>query len=286
MNIKNFVFTALNYALQKYPVRIMDSIHSIQYVKENGVSLSRFGEGEIELMDKHRNLKFQRYDEKLAMRMKEVLQSHDPKIAIAIPLALQNRTGLNARANGFWASHASYAMVNWVKYLGIGRTYLDSLMTRCYIDLVDKSQTVALYDAWRSIWKGKNLLIVEGEQSRLGVGNDLFSGAKQIQRILCPSENAFDQYDEILEAACSSRKDVLILLALGPTASVLAFDLGKRGYQALDVGHIDIEYEWFLMGANEPIQVTGKYTNEAKDGKCMSDLYDADYQKQIIKIIR
>ena len=40
-------------------------------------------------------------------------------------------------------------------------------------------------------------------------------------------------------------KDKLFILALGPMATVLAYDLARLGYRALDLGHIDIEYEWF-----------------------------------------
>ena len=54
--------------------------------------------------------------------------------------------------------------------------------------------------------------------------------------------------DKIL---CRESTDSIILIALGPTATVLAYDLSKRGYQAIDVGHIDIEYEWFLNNASK-----------------------------------
>ena len=39
----------------------------------------------------------------------------------------------------------------------------------------------------------------------------------------------------------------LILLMLGPTAKVLGFQLSREGYQAIDIGHIDSEYEWYQM---------------------------------------
>ena len=39
-------------------------------------------------------------------------------------------------------------------------------------------------------------------------------------------------------------KSVLFLVALGPTATVLAYDLSKIGYQAIDIGHIDISFVW------------------------------------------
>jgi hypothetical protein len=37
--------------------------------------------------------------------------------------------------------------------------------------------------------------------------------------------------------------DKLILIALGPTATVLAYDLAKKGYQAIDIGHLPSCYE-------------------------------------------
>lgn len=52
-----------------------------------------------------------------------------------------------------------------------------------------------------------------------------------------------------MKAACTVNKAKLVLIALGHTATVLAYDLAEVGYQAIDIGHIDIEYEWFLMRA-------------------------------------
>lgn len=46
-------------------------------------------------------------------------------------------------------------------------------------------------------------------------------------------------------------KDRLILLSYGMTATVLAYDLAKLGYWAVDLGHLDLEYEWYLHGAEE-----------------------------------
>ena len=50
---------------------------------------------------------------------------------------------------------------------------------------------------------------------------------------------------------------------MGPTATALAYDLYKLGYQAIDVGHIDIEYEWYLRKAREKINIKNKFVNEA-----------------------
>ena len=82
-------------------------------------------------------------------------------------------------------------------------------------------------------------------------------------------------------------KNVLILIALGPSATVLAYDLSKIGYQAIDIGHADIEYEWFIRRAISKIAIEYKDVNEAKNGlydkSCISR--DEVYKKEIIKEI-
>ena len=72
------------------------------------------------------------------------------------------------------------------------------------------------------------------------------------------------------------------MLALGPTASILAYDLSEIGYRALDIGHIDIEYEWFLQKATEKVRIKEKYTSEAYGGDVVSDEVDQEYTSQII----
>ena len=36
----------------------------------------------------------------------------------------------------------------------------------------------------KGIWEGRDIIFIEGEKSRLGVGNDLFDNAQSIHRIL------------------------------------------------------------------------------------------------------
>ena len=72
------------------------------------------------------------------------------------------------------------------------------------------------------------------------------------------------------------------VLALGPTASILAAELSRFDIQALDVGHIDVEYEWYLSGAKEKTAIVGKYVNEVKDGKTFTNCNDKAYIKQIV----
>lgn len=77
----------------------------------------------------------------------------------------------------------------------------------------------------------------------------------------------------------------MVILALGPTATVLASALADCGVQALDIGHIDIEYEWFLKGTKTRVAVSGKYTNEVFKGNEVEDCKDSRYLSQIIERI-
>lgn len=139
----------------------------------------------------------------------------------------------------------------------------------------------------RAIWKEQDILIVEGEKSRLGMGNNLFDNVSSIERIVCPAINAYEKIDKIENGVMKNTKqrEKLILIALGPTATVLAYRLARRGYWALDIGHIDIEYEWYLKGVEEKCPIANKYIGEIPNGDVVGDNIDGIYNKQIIERI-
>jgi hypothetical protein len=80
--------------------------------------------------------------------------------------------------------------------------------------------------------------------------------------------------------------DRLVLVALGPTATILAYDLALKGYQCIDIGHLDIEYEWFInkIDIDKKTPVKGKYVNEA-GGMPTSSFDEITYNKYLNEII-
>ena len=58
----------------------------------------------------------------------------------------------------------------------------------------------------------------------------------------------------------------MILISLGPTATVLVYDLINIGNQIMDFGHFDIQYEYYLRNATKKIKIPNKYVNEVADG--------------------
>lgn len=110
----------------------------------------------------------------------------------------------------------------------------------------------------------------------------MFDNVNSLQRIICPSINAFAMYEAILKECYIQDKSKLILISLGPTATVLSYDLSLEGYHAIDIGHIDIEYEWFLQNATEKVPIKYKYIGEIKDGTVVMDTRDSEYSNQIL----
>ncbi len=105
-------------------------------------------------------------------------------------------------------------------------------------------------------------------------------------RILGPERDAFLKYEQIMEAVLKTDPGRLVLIAMGPTATVLAYDLAKMGYQALDIGHIDIEYEWYLRGLSRMTAVEGKYVSEVPGGNNVPEqIADESYNREITDII-
>jgi len=257
---------------------------TLEKIIESKCSIARFGDGEISILVDRISYPFQKYSRELADRMKEILQSDDEKILIGLPIGFYSMNNMNRMLRRAWKAHIALVYPRFCGYIDFGKTYYNANITRPYMGYNNIAYPVKIYEMFRKIWYHRDLLIIEGEASRLGVGNDLFAGAKSIKRILAPPENAFEKYLEIYSTAKrSANKNMLLLIALGPTATVLAYDLSKAGFQALDVGNIDIEYEWFLRGATFKEKIPGKYTSEARGGREVSNSHlNEEYHQEII----
>lgn len=262
---------------------VEDTINDIIVHKK---SMARFGDGELRLLLPNQNLLLQKSDEKLISLLKETLDSDLPNLNIGLNEGLTNLTPYKSIVREWWYQYI-------IKYgdailqLLSTKTYFNANITRFYIDYEDRSIAKNTVQLLKKIWENQDVLIVEGEHSRLGVGNDLFSDSASIERIICPAKNAFDKYDEIFDSAIKLGANKLILLALGPTATVLAFELAKNDYWALDIGHIDIEYMWMLHNADTRIPVKGRYVAEAREtvDLVLESQEEVEYNKSILKKI-
>ena len=236
--------------------------NTIKQLIDKNLSIARFGDGEFSII-KNGNIGFQAKNKDLAQRLLEVLYSDTDNLMIGIPRITKQSyfSKLTEESRRFW-KREFVLNLDLLKRLNKEKIYYDASTTRPYIRYSDKEHSKKIFSYWKKVWDQYNILIVEGKETRLGVGNSLFSNTKSISRIICPSKNAFDSYDTILETIIKLSEDKLVLIALGPTASILAYDLAMLGIRAIDVGHLDLEYEWYMARSNKRIPIVGKLINE------------------------
>lgn len=279
-------FKIINSKNQK--INVLTEEETINQIIEKKMSISRFGDGELKWILQVPQESFQTESKELSFRLQEVLTCKEDNLLICIPGTFGSLKGYAFKSKRFWRIYTKQNINHWLRFLDENCIYGDSLITRPYIRFKNKEKSIDKFNNLRQIWDKKAITIIEGDKSYLGVGNDLFVNASSIKRIICPSVNAFDVYEDIYNAAKILNKNELILIALGPTATILSYDLTKIGFQVIDIGHIDIEYEWFLKKATKKIAIKGKYVNETGEKWDNNfDLYSSDesYKKSIIKTI-
>jgi len=250
------------------------------------LSISRYGDGEFDQIDGRRE-GYQEPDNRLSERLKEILIKPVEGHEVGLADIYGDLSHLDDKYADYFRNVLMKYRQDHYKYMDMSRTYYNAFISRIYSEMRNKSLAGHWFFKIKGIWNNRNVVIVEGDKTRFGVGNDLLDGAISVKRILCPAKGAFEKYDEILDACVSMQKQDLFLLALGPTATVLAYDLAVQGYQAVDIGHLDIEYEWYLRGIKEyKIAIEGKYTSEVVGGDVVKDVYDTSYETQIVERIQ
>lgn len=279
--IKDYIYAKNNPKPYVYSVK-----KTIDIIVEKGVSVSRFGDGEFDIILEINHPKFQHTNKRLKKLLMETLKKRNEKIMICIPGVFSydeyNKFTINTAKH--WAKFVMKNRRALYRIFDFKYRYGDSLFTRQYIDLKNKSNTAEYYSNVKRIWDNRSVVIVEGRFTRFGAENDLLSNARRVSRILCPENDAFDKYDEILDVCLKQDKKTLFLIALGPSATVMAVDLAERGYQAIDIGHLDIEYEWFLRKLSTKKGIKNKYVNEVDGGNIIQEkeFEDLEYVNSII----
>ena len=220
---------------------ILNTEQTLDMLCNSNKSLAHFGEGEI-MVAFGKDIPFQDYDPILADRTKNILKNTNENLLVGI-------------SKGFfhpiWNRNVNKAGKDWIlHYIPTIREWILSLIDRftlyCSVESCwggDKKNEN--FDKLRSIWVNKEILLIGCKEAADNIKYDLFDNAQKSSWFYIPNKNAFSIYDEILKECLSYSKDTLIIIMAGPTAGVLADDLSKLGYRALDLGHAAKAYDWY-----------------------------------------
>ena len=101
-------------------------------------SITRFGDGEFDMIYKI-GMNYQKYNEKLAERLKEIVMSNDDGIMIGLPnvFNLEYCDEYTGFATEFWPNWVNKFKFKLVSILNRNKRYYSTQITRFYLDYKD-----------------------------------------------------------------------------------------------------------------------------------------------------
>ncbi|GAA3296765.1 GT-D fold domain-containing glycosyltransferase [Arthrobacter citreus] len=214
---------------------MLDTIH---HIADKGLSFARYGDGEIRLMTREEyNLRFQKNAPGLKSDLTRVLGMSSENLLIGMP---------HRFVNSMWGAVFAENWSSLKPHVDKATVFGDSHVSRpIFFDFYQQ----AAVDAWRSVWNGRDALIVAGRGSRFELIDELFGNLGQAEFVEGAPRNAYVEIDSIMQDIISKLhgKD-LVLIALGPSGTIIAARLAEMGIQAIDIGHIAASYRSVFSG--------------------------------------
>lgn len=284
--IKKFLAAFVYFLYEKGILKNRIKVHSIDETIDELLhtekSMVRFGDGEI-VMIKGVDLMLQKASAEIADGLKEILAYRYDDLIVTIPGIFDGLSDHHKASQKFWRDHLLFCRKTYETYCNPNRVYYTTFVSRCYYFAKDRTPCDGWFAKIRKIWENRDVVIVEGSRTHNGVGNDLLDTAKTIERIICPPSDAYGALPAILEACAAYEKDRLFLLSVGVAAKFLAAELFRQGYRVLDIGNLDMEYEWYVRRAPgkcklEKHDIAGE---EANRKAALHDEAYAAYLKQV-----
>ena len=225
---------------------VFDGDQTTDVLCKTNKSLARFGDAELVTIGGG-DTPFQKYDERLATRLREILQNNNDKLMIGINHWYYFPT-LDPNQNELAKNFALFAMPKYRKQLNtlidFKKQYFDAAFT-C-IRYEKSKNNDDFFNKIRSVWDSKEVVLVGCHEAQKKYQYNLFDNASKETWVYVPNTNAFSEYDNLLNTLCLYPKDSIIILMAGSTAKVLANDLSLMGYRALDLGHIAKSYDYYM----------------------------------------
>lgn len=284
--IKDILAAIVYFLYEKGILRSSIKVHSIDETIDELLhtekSMVRFGDGEI-VMIKGVDLMLQKASAEIADGLKEILAYRYDDLIVTIPGIFDGLSDHHKASQKFWRDHLLFCRKTYETYCNPNRVYYTTFVSRCYYFAKDRTPCDGWFAKIRKIWENRDVVIVEGSKTHNGVGNDLLDTVKTIERIICPPSDAYGALPAILEACAAYEKDRLFLLSVGVAAKFLAAKLFRQGYRVLDIGNLDMEYEWYVRRAPgkcklEKHDIAGE---EANRKAALHDEAYAAYLKQV-----
>lgn len=208
-------------------ISVLNERDTLELIRYGRKSVARFGDGEIKIALYNGESRGQVRNPRLAMRLREVAAARLPNLVVAIPRIY------DGTPKEFWQGWRAREERERRTLWRPGYVYGSAFISRP--DAHGEPFGPEYWAAMRALWQDRPVLLVRGNDRKPA----LFDNAASVEVLIGPNRDAWADYSRILHAAAEWAipiRDSLVVLMLGPTATVLAHDLCKMGVQALDLG--------------------------------------------------
>lgn len=208
-------------------------------------SIARYGDVEMEIMNGGK-IPFQDYDAELANRLKSIIKTSYSNVMLGIPYTYFFTKFLPERSE-------EIKQFNYTRIPKYRRDFLQCIDKQSEYCAAEISTLYAasneIYAKFKQIWDNRDIAIVTCKSLWDKIEYNIFDNARKIHNIWVPNKNAWSDTERVIQDVCKLPKDVIIILMCGPAATVWAVDLAKRGYRALDIGHVLKGYDLYMKTA-------------------------------------
>lgn len=224
--------------------KMYDMPESLNIIKDNKLSVARFGDGENTLIaTPYFNTPFQKNSAKLSKELEDILITPNHNLVVGQPSPILNESHIRLWSNSFVE----------LKPLLEKNAHSKFVSTHLSRPLFFKKYDQMAVQLYRELWSGLDITVVTGKGSRFDLIPEMFDTIKSVKYVYTKAVDAYDEIDDLREKLAKDTSD-LIILSLGPTATILASDLSKMGKWAIDLGHVASAYYNVFEGGKMPEQ--------------------------------
>lgn len=226
---------------------VLNETETLEVLRKTPKSFSRYGDGEILMIRGQGNL-FQDYDEELSAKLKQLLTEKRDNLYIGLNCSyFQSPVKYSEHNRRFYRLYGTSFRRVFVDLCDPNNIYLDACCFGGYFRQGENFDIDKHFDNVKELFRNKKIAVVCGEGILDEISYNIFEFADDIKYIAAPKVNAFDKYEQILTSVKTQvKKDWLVCIILGMTATVLAADLADLGYTAWDIGHAAKEYDAYM----------------------------------------
>lgn len=207
-------------------------------------SIIRLGDGEFMLIT-GKDIPFQKYDENLAKKLKQIFKINDANLLIGGPVEYYSYIpNLRNSVKEFLYFKGGEIFSNIKNYYNPETTYYSTTVSQVF-PVFETYDFEKHFNLFKSIFNNKKITVITGEWIKRKIDHNIFldSNALSIDYIYGPSANAYNEYENLKKKIEKTPKDNILIFALGPAGKILAYDMYNIGYRVLDLGHIIKDYD-------------------------------------------